>query len=213
MTDWIDSGSQLFRTARPATPDQHLAVYAALVDEAAGAIMLVDHAKAKAWLMPGGHVDPDEDPRVTVVRELDEELKVDPPFHSRFGSDPFFLTVTETRPPHVHTDVTMWFVFAADRNQKVVPDPAEFSQCCWFSLGDPTAWVGNFDPQMSRFMEKLSTVLGLVPAGSSGTALPAEGRPGVEDRDQRGGPPNVAAGSAGASAAPGVDNRSSMSIR
>ena len=165
MTDWIDSGSPLFRTARPATPDQHLAVYAALVDEAAGAIMLVDHAKAKAWLMPGGHVDLDEDPRVTVVRELDEELKVDPPFHSRFGSDPFFLTVTETRPPHVHTDVTMWFVFAADQSQEIVPDPAEFSECRWFPLSAPTAWVGNFDPQMSRFMEKLSSVLDPVPAG------------------------------------------------
>lgn len=165
MTDWIDAGNPIFRTARPATPHQHLAVYAALLDEAAGTLMLVDHAKARAWLLPGGHVDPDEDPRLTVVRELDEELKIAAPFHPRFGSDPFFLTVTDTRPPHVHTDVTMWFVFAADQDQEIVPDPVELSASRWFTLDDPAAWTGDFDPQMSRFIAKLSSALKLVPAG------------------------------------------------
>ncbi|WP_431921084.1 NUDIX domain-containing protein [Nonomuraea jabiensis] len=163
MLDWIDAGHPLFRTAKPATPHRHLAVYAALLDEAAGTLMLVDHAKAKAWLMPGGHVDPDEDPRVTVVRELDEELKIAPPFHPRFGSAPFFLTVTETRPPHPHTDVTMWFVFSASQQQEIVPDPAEFSACRWFALDDAQAWVGEFDPQMFRFMAKLTSALELAP--------------------------------------------------
>ena len=164
MLDWIDSGASLFRTAKPASPPEHLAVYAALLDEAAGTLMLVDHAKAKAWLMPGGHVDDGEDPRATVVRELAEELRIGPPFHPRFGSDPFFLTVTETRPPGTHTDVTLWFVFAADQTAPIVPDPAEFSQERWFALGDPAAWVGDFDPQMFRFLAKLSLALDLVPS-------------------------------------------------
>ncbi|MDF5758403.1 NUDIX hydrolase [Spongiactinospora sp. TRM90649] len=163
MRDWIDAGHPLFRVAKPATPHRHLAVYAALLDEAERSLMLVDHAKAKAWLMPGGHVDPDEDPRVTVVRELDEELKIAPPFHPQFGSEPFFLTVTETRPPHPHTDVTLWFVFSADQGQEIVPDPAEFSACRWFGLDDTEAWVGEFDPQMFRFMAKLTGALELAP--------------------------------------------------
>jgi 8-oxo-dGTP diphosphatase len=62
-----------------------------LLDETARSVMLVDHAKARAWLMPGGHVDPDEDPRVTVVRELEEEPQIAPRFHARFGDAPFFL--------------------------------------------------------------------------------------------------------------------------
>jgi 8-oxo-dGTP diphosphatase len=65
----------------------------------------------------------------------------------------------------VHTDVTMWFVFTADQNQEIVPDPAEFSAFRWFALDDPAAWAGDFDPQMSRFMAKLSSALELVPAG------------------------------------------------
>ncbi|WP_433358782.1 NUDIX domain-containing protein [Streptosporangium sp. CA-115845] len=163
MLDWIDAGHPLFRTAKPATPHRHLAVYAALLDEAARTLLLVDHAKAKAWLMPGGHVDPDENPQVTVVRELDEELKIAPPFHPRFGADPFFLTVTETRPPHPHTDVTLWFVFSASQTVKIVPDPAEFSAWRWFALDDAEAWVGDFDPQMHRFMAKLTCALELAP--------------------------------------------------
>ncbi|MGW4412669.1 NUDIX domain-containing protein [Nonomuraea sp. NPDC004702] len=162
MLDWIDGGHPLFRTAKPATPHRHLAVYAALVDEAASSLMLVDHAKAKAWLMPGGHVDLDENPRVTVVRELEEELSIAPPFHPRFGADPFFLTVTETRPPHVHTDVTLWFVFSASQTAEIVPDPVEFSACRWFPLDSATGWAGDFDPQMHRFMAKLTSALEMV---------------------------------------------------
>ena len=42
---WIESGAPLFRTAKPATPPRHLAVYAALVDEAERSIMLVDSGR------------------------------------------------------------------------------------------------------------------------------------------------------------------------
>lgn len=53
MLEWIDSGAPLFRVQKPATPPQHLAVYAALLDEDTQSVMLVDHAKAKAWLFTG----------------------------------------------------------------------------------------------------------------------------------------------------------------
>ncbi|MCW2943078.1 MAG: hydrolase [Actinomycetia bacterium] len=127
--------------------------------------MLVDHVKAKAWLMPGGHVDDGEDPRVTVVRELQEELRIGPPFHPSLGDAPLFLTVTQTRGEHSHTDVTMWFVFAADRDQEITPDPAEFSQVKWFGLDDSSWAADQFDPGMARFVAKLSTALKRVSTG------------------------------------------------
>jgi len=164
MLDWIDSGAPLFRTAKPATPPRHLAVYAALLDQPSRSLMLVDHAKAKAWLSIGGHVDPEEDPRDTVVRELKEEATISPPFDPRFGSDAFFLTVTQTRGLGSHIDATLWFVFAADRTQGIVPDPAEFSAARWFSLDDPAVWKGEFDPQMFRFLDKLNASLELASA-------------------------------------------------
>jgi 8-oxo-dGTP diphosphatase len=160
MLDWIGSGVELFRLKRPATPSEHLAVYAALLDEESRSVMLVDHVKARAWLLPGGHVDPGEDPRVTVVRELGEELRITPSFHPRLGDAPFFLSVTQTRPPDSHTDVTMWFVFTTSRDTPIVPDPAEFSAVRWFGLDEPAAWAGEqLDPQMYRFVAKLAAAL------------------------------------------------------
>src|SRR5450759_2922134 len=80
MLDWVDSGIHLFRLAKPATPPQHLAVYAALLDEESHSILLVDHVKAKAWLMPCGHVDQGEDPRGSLIQEW-RDLSPSSPTH------------------------------------------------------------------------------------------------------------------------------------
>ncbi|MEZ5849019.1 MAG: NUDIX domain-containing protein, partial [Hyphomicrobiaceae bacterium] len=67
---WVESGVALCRVAKPATPPKHLVSYFAVVDQ--GHILLVDHKNAERWLPTGGHVEPGEDPRQTVVRELRE---------------------------------------------------------------------------------------------------------------------------------------------
>lgn len=36
-------------------------------------VLLIEHAKLKWWLPPGGHIDPDEDPVQAVLREVREE--------------------------------------------------------------------------------------------------------------------------------------------
>ncbi|HMI92334.1 MAG TPA: NUDIX domain-containing protein [Polyangiales bacterium] len=69
---WVDSGAEIFRTAKPATPPKHLVSYFVVVD--ADWILLVDHKNARLWLPTGGHVEMNEHPRATVVRELEEEL-------------------------------------------------------------------------------------------------------------------------------------------
>ncbi|UBU14884.1 NUDIX hydrolase [Nonomuraea gerenzanensis] len=161
--DWVDSGAPLFRVAKPATPPRHLVVYAVLVDERRASVLLVDHLKARAWLPPGGHVDPDEDPRRTVVREVEEELGIAAPFHPGLGRDPFFLTVTPTRGADPHTDVTLWFVLEGDQRVPVTPDLGEFAEVRWFGLEDGGGWAADrFDPEMSRFMAKLGKAGGQV---------------------------------------------------
>jgi 8-oxo-dGTP pyrophosphatase MutT (NUDIX family) len=61
---------------KPDTPPKHLVSYFVLYDESTHKLMLVDHIKAKTWLPAGGHVKLDEDPRITVTREADEELGI-----------------------------------------------------------------------------------------------------------------------------------------
>ena len=157
---WVRSEAPLFRTVPPVTPPKHLAVYFALFDEASRALMLVDHVKAGCWLLPGGYVDDGEDPRTTVVREAREELGIDVRFHEGFGEQPFFLSVTQTRGQHSHTDVTLWFVLRGDRAEAISPDPGEFRGVDWLGLDEPVDWAAaHFDPHMARFVTKLSAAL------------------------------------------------------
>jgi 8-oxo-dGTP diphosphatase len=162
ILQWIDSGAPLFRTVRPVTPPKHLAVYFALVDDDARCVMLVDHLKAQAWLLPGGHVDDGEDPRWSVEREAFEELQITPKFHERLGGgQPLFLSITQTRGMNTHTDVTLWFALKGDVAAEIRPDPHEFSDVRWYSLDDQTDWSADcFDPHMQRFIAKLKSTLG-----------------------------------------------------
>jgi len=162
---WVASGAPLFRVQKPATPPRHLAVYFALLDDRS--VMLVDHVKARSWLPPGGHVDDGEDPRWSVEREAFEELGITPKFHERVGGDkPFFVTVTQTRGSHSHTDVTLWFVLQGDRHADIRMDAREFTAVRWFGLDDQVDWSApRFDPQMHRFVAKLTAALDVPPPG------------------------------------------------
>lgn len=136
-------------------------MYFALVDDDSRSVMLVDHLKAQAWLLPGGHVDDGEDPRWTVEREAFEELQVTPKFHEGLGGgQPLFLSVTQTRGEHSHTDVTLWFALKGDVAAEIRPDPHEFSEVRWYSLDDRTDWSADyFDPNMARFVSKIRAML------------------------------------------------------
>jgi 8-oxo-dGTP diphosphatase len=159
VLEWIASGAPLFRTDPPDVPPMHLAVYTALLDEAEEAMLLGEHIKAGLWLPPGGHVDPGEDPRHTVVREGDEELGVDIVFHTGTGDRPVFLTVTPTRGSGSHLDVTFWFVARGDRRSSLTVDPSEFRSVDWWNLA-ATDWTdGRFDPHMARFVRKLGATV------------------------------------------------------
>ncbi len=60
VLDWIESGSEIFRIEKPATPDIHLVAYFVIASPEMDQVLLVDHKKAELWLPPGGHVDPGE---------------------------------------------------------------------------------------------------------------------------------------------------------
>lgn len=158
---WLQSDEPVFRVESPATPPKHLVVYCALLDEAERSLLLVDHVKAKRWLLPGGHVDYGENPRWTVERETLEELGIIPKFHDRLGSgNPLFMTITQTRGANSHTDVTLWFVLRGDKSVELHPDPREFNEIRWFGLDSQASWPAEyFDPEMHRFVTKLTTAL------------------------------------------------------
>jgi len=148
--EWIRSGALIFRTMKPDVPPIHLVSYFALVDDRRGKVLLVDHKLAGLWLPSGGHVEPGEDPRETVVRELAEELGLAADF---MQPDPLFITVTRTRKDGGHTDVSLWYLLRGDSTRVIEFDRGEFHGVRWFGFDEIP--LERSDPHMRRFVEKV----------------------------------------------------------
>jgi 8-oxo-dGTP pyrophosphatase MutT (NUDIX family) len=147
---WVDSGVPLFRVEKPAVPPKHLVSYIAVVD--GEHILLVDHRNAQRWLPAGGHVERDEDPRATVVRELREELSIQIGLEE--VGEPLMVTVTETVGlTSGHIDVSLWYAIPASRATTVSFDPGEFNEARWFAF--PEVQALRCDPHLGRFIAKL----------------------------------------------------------
>ena len=152
--EWIRSGAPIFRTQKPDVPPQHLVSYFALIDEHRGKLLLVDHKLAGLWLPSGGHVEPNEEPNATVVRELAEELRLLADF--RYAA-PLFITVTRVGGDGGHTDVSLWYVLRGDSSRAIEFDRGEFHDVRWFGLEEIP--FERSDPHMRRFVAKLRASL------------------------------------------------------
>lgn len=152
---WIESGVEIFRTAKPATPDPHLVSYFILLDQNEDQLLLVDHKKSDLWVAPGGHVEHNEHPKETVKREIREELGIEAQF---LLQNPFFLTVMKTTNPiGRHTDVSFWYLLKGNVSELLKIEEREFHQSGWFSFANIPHH--RADPCLSRFISKLSSFL------------------------------------------------------
>jgi 8-oxo-dGTP diphosphatase len=148
--EWIRSGAPIFRTMKPDVPPIHLVSYFALVDDRRGKVLLVDHKLAGLWLPSGGHVEPDEDPHETVIREVAEELGLVADF---IQPEPLFITVTRVGGCIGHTDVSLWYLLRGDSTRAIEFDRGEFSGVRWFGFDEIP--FERSDPHIRRFVAKL----------------------------------------------------------
>ena len=149
VLSWIDSGAELCRRHKPASPPKHLVAYFAVVDD--DHILLVDHINAELWLPTGGHVEPGEQPKTTALREAREELSMEASF---LHDKPLFLTVTETVGKTAgHTDVSIWYALKGNRADNLVFDQSEFHSVRWFHRDEVP--LNRTDRHMERFLRKL----------------------------------------------------------
>lgn len=147
---WIDSGVEICRIQKPATPPKHLVSYFVIMD--GDHILLGDHIISGRLLPPGGHVEPGEHPRTTVERECLEELGLRADF-ARSG--PQFLTsaVTVGKTPG-HTDITLWYLLNGDKTRSLDFDRQEYTMIHWLHRDEIP--VERTDPNLPRFLKKLA---------------------------------------------------------
>lgn len=153
VRDWILSGKELFRIAKPATPDIHLVSYFAVISQSEKKLLLVDHKNARLWLPPGGHVEPNEHPKETVKREVKEELGIEADF---LLEQPLFLSVSKTAGASTgigHTDVSLWYLLRSSSKIHFIYDKKEFKRIRWFDIDEIP--FEKSDPHMQRFIAKL----------------------------------------------------------
>jgi 8-oxo-dGTP diphosphatase len=155
--NWLETTNDVFRRAKPATPDRHLVSYIAMVDPHGSSTLLIDHINADLWLPPGGHMEPGEHPTETVRREAHEELGIEPVFADPLGW-PSFITVTRTGGLDAgHIDVSLWFLLIGQQDMDLTIDPTEFREARWWSQAEVRmANSKAFDPHYLRFIEKVS---------------------------------------------------------
>ncbi len=153
VISWIQSGTEIYRIQKPAVPLKHLVAYFIVVDRTKMKLLLVDHIKAQLWLPTGGHVEPHENPRDTVRREIQEELHMEAEF---ITDEPVFVTETTTvglTPGHI--DVSLWYVVSGDSKKEIDFDRNEFKACRWFSYEEIlNEAISKLDPHMHRFVRK-----------------------------------------------------------
>ena len=161
--DWIESGTDIFRTQKDAVPPKHLVSYSVVADLDKSKVLLFDHKKAQRMLPSGGHINIDEMPHKAAKRELKEELNLVLDIHPLNNSSdvPFFITVTDTVGiSESHTDVSLWYLFNVDseRIDKVDGDEysKEFDGFKWLGFDEIlSSPILKFDPHMHRFIRKI----------------------------------------------------------
>lgn len=156
--EWIGSGTEIFRIAKPETPPKHLVSYFVVVDPKNEAILLVDHINAEKWLPTGGHVEVGENPKTTVERESVEELGMQAEF---LFEEPVFVSQMTTGGKNAgHRDVSLWYVISGNADTAIHYEEREFNGIRWFPLDEVLKTdIARLDEHLHRFISKLKTLL------------------------------------------------------
>jgi 8-oxo-dGTP pyrophosphatase MutT (NUDIX family) len=158
VTTWLEGNEPIYRVQKPDVPPMHLVSYFAIVDPKSKKMLLQDHLLAKLWVPAGGHVDPNEDPADTALRECKEELG----FATSFLGErkPHFVTATTTNGQGQHTDVSLWYVLAADEATPLMIEDDKFNEVRWWKIDDILSHpISLFDPELHRFLAKVTPLL------------------------------------------------------
>ncbi|MBI4973964.1 NUDIX domain-containing protein [Candidatus Roizmanbacteria bacterium] len=100
----------------------------------AKSIFLVHHIKAKSWIPPGGHIDPDETPESTVKREFQEELDYSLTDEKVSLFDVSIARIEDSRTCVIHYD--LWYTILCKEETRFIIEKKEFHDAGWFPIDE-----------------------------------------------------------------------------
>ena len=131
VLNWLQNADNFHKKTNP---EKHLGVVVYVTNPENDQVFLLNHKKAKTWLMPGGHVDEGNSLMQTAVKELSEELNLD---ILGFKLQPIHIAQIETKGTNSgHIDVTLCYkmeVADADSVGKYLQEK-EADEARWFNL-------------------------------------------------------------------------------
>ncbi|MEM6731668.1 MAG: NUDIX hydrolase [Myxococcota bacterium] len=115
----------------------HFTASAFLVSTDGQQVLLIHHGKLDRWLQPGGHIESDDrDPYAAALRELEEEVGVEPTSVSGtrdlFDVDIHEIPARKNEPAHEHFDLRFLLQAASDE----FTAGEEVKSAAWRTLSD-----------------------------------------------------------------------------
>lgn len=127
VLEWV-AGSEPLTKAE--SPTQHLGAVAFVTTVKTDKVFLINHRKAGAYLMPGGHVDVGNTLQRTIEEELAEELGLDVDMSQ---SMPFYVAKVLTQGKNAgHHDITAVFRVIVDPETEFTIQEKEADKAGWF---------------------------------------------------------------------------------
>lgn len=109
----------------------HITCTALVLHPAKAAVLLMFHHRLNRWLLPGGHVEPEDATlRAAAAREAEEETRVllaGPASQGVAGIDVHSIPAKGSEPYHLHHDILWAFRAASD----VIETTDEAPRVCW----------------------------------------------------------------------------------
>jgi len=146
-------------------PEAHFTASALLVDVEAGRIALLNHAKLRRWLQPGGHAEPGDGGfmHVTALREAHEEtgceVRLYDPTPTLLDVDVHTIPARGDEPAHQHLDLR--FLMVAEDPQRLSLNAAEATAVQWLAFDEALARAD--DAALRRAIRKARDVVRLSP--------------------------------------------------
>ena len=126
---WINTETKILKADGT---QHHVCVMFAPFDRQTKQIFLIHHRKADLWMIPGGHVEPNEKPVDCVIREFAEELgkKMLPQQIELFN-----LAITSIENPRqtCKTHYDLWYIVNTPVETYTL-EPGAFYSASWYSL-------------------------------------------------------------------------------